>query len=215
MNSPELNNYVQYVSRSGIVKAKSVVFYDDGEITTFEVSGINEDFFLLAVFQNNIQRYGIGFENFDNINMLSFLNSNVVDLGSISDNSFLNSEQVVVMSYSNKYVSFQKDGFLPNKNQDVKNNEYLFLKDYCIDGLNNDPIINTFSVIFPNGGSLGETLFYGRLVFGVCRVTEPVLGTWFDMPINQYILFNNVEVSSLAGALIQGYRFNKIVGGVK
>nr|WP_314896774.1 hypothetical protein [uncultured Flavobacterium sp.] len=104
MNSPELNNYIQYVTRSGIVKAKSVTFQDNGLTTTFDVAGIIEDFFIFAVFQNNLQRFGIGFENFDNINMLSFINSSIVDLACVPTNSFLLSEQVVTMSYNNEYV---------------------------------------------------------------------------------------------------------------
>lgn len=104
MNSPQKNNYIQYVNQSGFVKTRNVIFVDNGETTTFDVGGINEDFFIFAVFQNNIQRFGIGFENFDNNDMLGFINTSVVDLGLVPSNAFLASEQVVTMSYNNAYV---------------------------------------------------------------------------------------------------------------
>ena len=105
MNSPELNNYIQYVTRKGVVKSKSVVFVDNGVSTVFKVTGINEDFFIFGVFQNNFKRSGIGFDNCDNVDMLGFVNSSVVDLTVIPFNSFFVSEQVINMSYNNSYVS--------------------------------------------------------------------------------------------------------------
>lgn len=133
MNTPEQNNYIQYVNRFGVIKTKSVVFSKGNENTTFEVSGINESFFILAVFQNNIKVNGVGFDNLENNDMLAFINSNLFDLSTIPSNAFLNSEQVVTMSYNNAYISS-----LSLNNSLSFCNEYLYIKsylDYYFDGI--------------------------------------------------------------------------------
>jgi len=114
MNSPLLNNYIQYLNLKGQVKTKSVTFVKNDTNTTFEVSGIIEEFFILAVFENNIKKSGIGFENIDNIDMLAFVNSNFFDVNLIPQNHFLPSEQVVVMSYNNEYNNTKSNVIFPD-----------------------------------------------------------------------------------------------------
>lgn len=136
MNTPEQNNYVQYVNLNGKVKTKSVVFQDNGENTTFQVKGIIEPFFILAVFQNNLKVVGVGFDDIENNDMLGFVNSNFVDLDTIPNNAFLESEQVVTMSYNNEYL---KRNLNPQPDpQEVKplvlrDNEYLYFQAYLDD----------------------------------------------------------------------------------
>lgn len=110
MNTVEKNNYVQYVNRNGIVKAKNVVFEDDGTTTRFTVDGIDEEFFIFAIYQNNIQRFCVGIDNLENTDMLGFINANVVDLSSIPSYAFLQSQTVVQFSYNNDYVQNYRFG---------------------------------------------------------------------------------------------------------
>lgn len=132
MNSPEKNNYVQYVNELGKIQTKPVLFLNDGVNTTFVVQGIQENFFILGVYENNIQRYGIGFDDIENNDMLAFINSNIIDLDCIPPNAFLNSEQVVTMSYNNDYVKQEKTGSSPQSSGSVqKTNERLFFEEYC------------------------------------------------------------------------------------
>ncbi|WP_026713654.1 hypothetical protein [Flavobacterium daejeonense] len=110
MNTEEKNNYVQYVNRHGIVKAKNVIFEDDGTTTRFTVDGIDEEFFIFAIYQNNIQRFCVGIDNLENTDMLGFINANMVDLSSIPPYAFLQSQTVVQFSYNNEYVQNYKFG---------------------------------------------------------------------------------------------------------
>ncbi|MBF2709247.1 hypothetical protein [Flavobacterium soyangense] len=110
MNNPAQNNYIQYLTNKDIIKTKEVVFFNNGVNTTFTVSGINEDFFILSVFQNNLRVLGVGFDDIENNDMLGFLNSDILDISLIPRNSFLSSQTVVTMSYNNKYVETQKLG---------------------------------------------------------------------------------------------------------
>jgi hypothetical protein len=133
MNSPDKNNYIQYVNEFNKVQTRPVTFVDDGENTRFVVQGIKENFFILAVFQNNIQVFGIGFDDIENNDMLSFLNSNIVDLDCIPNNAFLNAEQVVTMSYNNDYVKEQKNPQpdpQPTEHIPQRDNEYLYFNEY-------------------------------------------------------------------------------------
>lgn len=104
MDFPLTNNYIQYLTKKGIVKTKSVTFTKNYYETTFEVSGINEDFFILSVFENNVKKSGIAFQNIDNVDMLGFINSNFFDINLIPDNSFFPSEQIVVLTYNQEYL---------------------------------------------------------------------------------------------------------------
>ena len=113
MNTPEKNNYIQYVNKNGIVKAKNVVFENDGTTTRFTVSGIDEEFFIFAIYENNIQRFCVGIENLENTDMLGFINANVVDLSCIPEYSFLPPQTDVEFSYNNEYVRNNKFGESP------------------------------------------------------------------------------------------------------
>lgn len=132
MNNPQKNNYIQYVNERGKVQTRPVQFNDDGVNTTFVVQGIQENFFILGVYQNNIQIYGVGFDDIENNDMLAFLNSNIIDLDCIPNNAFLNAEQVVTMSYNNDYVKQQKnpqpdiEPIIPISQRD---NEYLYFNE--------------------------------------------------------------------------------------
>jgi hypothetical protein len=150
MNSPEKNNYIQYVNELGKVQTKPVQFVNDGENTRFIVQGIKESFFILGVYQNNIQVYGVGFDDIENNDMLAFINSNIIDLDCIPTNAFLNSEQVVTMSYNNDYVkNFQKPEAVPQQNPSgsesgsQKTNERLYFEEY----LKNQYPSKTFQIV--------------------------------------------------------------------
>lgn len=110
MNTPEKNNYIQYVNKNGIVKAKNVVFDKGEETTTFTVSGIDEEFFIFAIYENNIQRFCVGIENLENTDMLGFINSNMVDLSCIPEYAFLQPQTSVEFSYNNEYVENFRHG---------------------------------------------------------------------------------------------------------
>lgn len=212
MNIPELNNYIQYVTRKGIVKARSVVFQDNGETTTFDVNGINEDFFIFAVFQNNLQRYGIGFENFDNVNMLSFINSNMVDLACVPENSFLPSEQVVTMSYNNDYVkNFFNGGASsvpPNDSFLPKTNELLYLEAYAKENYTD----NAYQIIPFATFASGINLDRRNLYFCKFDNLYPVLIKIEDLNADalvqsdSYYIFTTVHSQNGNQLAIQGYK---------
>jgi hypothetical protein len=213
MNSPDKNNYIQYVNEFNKVQTKPVSFVDDGENTRFVVQGIKENFFILAVFQNNIQVFGIGFDDIENNDMLSFLNSNIVDLDCIPNNAFLNAEQVVTMSYNNDYVKEQKNP--PKELENPLNQMHpdeLYLYKLCKKGYPN----KTFTIVpFSFGwdldrniyNPLNNKLFYCKVVgsseFTVARVNNwglcndiPVATPFYWQPDSEQMLMFNQLLSS-------------------
>lgn len=125
MEFPLTNNYIQYLTKKGIVKTKSVTFTKNYFETTFEVSGINEDFFILSVFENNVKKSGLGFQNLDNPDMLGFINSNFFDINLIPDNSFFPAEQIVVLTYNQEYLRTASE-YVTSLNP-----EHAFLLSFC------------------------------------------------------------------------------------
>lgn len=125
MEFPQTNNYIQYLTKKGIVKTKSVIFVKNYYETTFEVSGINEEFFILSVFENNVKKSGIGFQNIDNVDMLGFINSNFFDINLIPDNSFFPSEQIVILTYNQEYIRTASDYV------NALNPDHAYLLNFC------------------------------------------------------------------------------------
>lgn len=173
MNSLQLNNYIQYLTRNGSVKTKSVVFVKNDTNTTFEIKGITEEYFILSVYENNIKKTGVGFDNIDNIDMLAFINSNFYDINTIPQSSFLSPEEKVILSYDNLYlkesnITFDlqkllkniisiptKGVILPNvHNSDVIGLSFLVDQDFC----------TVFSISINN---LGERLYSVKDYIGI------------------------------------------------
>lgn len=125
MDFPLTNNYIQYLTKKGIVKTKSVIFVKNYYETTFEVSGINEEFFILSVFENNVKKSGLGFQNIYNPDMLGFINSNFFDINLIPDNTFFPAEQIVVLSYNQEYLRTATDYV------NALNYEHAYLLNFC------------------------------------------------------------------------------------
>jgi hypothetical protein len=87
-------NYFQYIDSTYAVKVKEFAPSEGG----YKVEGIENDFFILAVFIDNVRVLGVEFNGLDDINMLSVVNdANIVDLNTISENSFL-------LAYTEFYV---------------------------------------------------------------------------------------------------------------
>ncbi len=95
MNS---NTYIQYLTRSGLVKTVEVERVEEAQFVKFTVSGIQEEFFLLNLFDNNKKIDGLTFDNVQNLQMLSFLNSDFQTVEVIPDNFYMNAFDVVVIS---------------------------------------------------------------------------------------------------------------------
>lgn len=131
MNDPSTSNYIQYVNDLGRIQTKSVLFEVGNHDTYFTVEGINEPFFILSVFENNLKKEGLGFVNLDNELMLSFINDSNVDLSNVPKTAFFNPLQKVVISYSQTYLktlTSSVDPLVPQLVRDVdykRPNEYL------------------------------------------------------------------------------------------
>lgn len=199
MNSPELNNYIQYVTRNGSVKTKSVVFVKNDINTTFEVKGIIEDYFILSVFENNIKKTGVGFENIDNNDMLAFINSNLFDINTIPQNSFLSPEEIVVMSYNNEYlnnlfnVTFPDIQKVENVAPDYK---YIFYRDFL---KSQNVLPNTVDLMLKQIILPANSIFESTLIsFDSVKITSLITSNYAT--INIYITddINNLKKHSIA-----------------
>lgn len=190
MNSPEQNNYIQYVNQFGVIKTKSVVFTKGLINTTFQVSGINESFFILAVFQNNIKVNGVGFDDLENNDMLAFINSNLFDLSTIPSNAFLNSEQVVTMSYNNEYIK-GLSSYVP-----LKTNELIYFESYLkVTHPNSTFIIQPFvqSYDLNTGISYDQTiLFYAKNYGAPVSIYNTASQIMVQSLSHEWLIFNSM-----------------------
>lgn len=189
MNNPLQNNYIQYATKLNIVKTKSVVFVDNGINTTFRVEGIIEEFFILAVFQNNVRILGVGFDDLENNDMLGFINSELTDLQLIPQNAFLASEQIVTMSYNNEYLKSLSNS-VPNSNSKNKHPQLLFLESY----IESDPNL--------------QAIIAGGVTYKINPIVKTVLAGAFLPPINTTLYFCNF---SLTGNHILDLGYTEII----
>lgn len=120
-------NYIQYINSHGAIKTKRVVRSVVGNKTKFTISGIQEKFFILSLFQNNIRVFGLELEGIENDDQLAFLNTDIFDLEFIPKFAYFNSETTLVFFVENDYVSLQSSALQFYQ----KTNEYLFFESYC------------------------------------------------------------------------------------
>jgi hypothetical protein len=117
-------NYVQYVTKSGIVKVKDVERQVDGNLIIFNLDSIPEDFFLLGLYADNKKLTGLTFQNVANLDMLAFLNSDFQTVELLPEIAFFSAYQFIAIAYD-----------LTNELQSTfqfqqKTNELVFLESY-------------------------------------------------------------------------------------
>lgn len=98
-------NYIQYLTKNGLIKTKQITSFDSGLRTVFLIDKIQEDFFILSLFENNIKITGLEFDSSENYDQLAFINSDIFDISSISSTNFFNEQTVVVLSYLNPSIN--------------------------------------------------------------------------------------------------------------
>nr|WP_315160313.1 hypothetical protein [uncultured Flavobacterium sp.] len=98
-------NYIQYLTKNGLIKTKQITSVDSGLRTVFLIDNIQEDFFILALFENNIKISGLEFDSSENLDQLAFINSDIFDISTISSTNFFNEQTVVVLSYLNPSIN--------------------------------------------------------------------------------------------------------------
>lgn len=98
-------NYIQYLTKNGLIKTKQITSVDSGLRTVFLINKIQEDFFILALFENNIKISGLEFDSSENLDQLAFINSDIFDISTISSTNFFNEQTVVVLSYLNPSIN--------------------------------------------------------------------------------------------------------------
>ncbi|MFV8389801.1 hypothetical protein [Flavobacterium sp. LB1P71] len=113
-------NFIQYLNENQQIKTLSVVSDPDNYDTSLEsfiVSGINESFFVLALFLDNVKQSSVDFVNNPNIEQLSVINDTFTDLGTINFNAYFAPQTVVKISIKKEYItrSFQKPIVYPYK----------------------------------------------------------------------------------------------------
>lgn len=190
MNIITKNNYVQYVTSTGNVKTKEVVLSLVGTNSVFTLEGILEEFFITSVFQNNCPVYGLGFENLENDDMLSFINSPLVDIGSLPKQAFLPPSAVVVLSYDNAYnKEFHYLGSSTLLNREKK----YVIKDLTESGL--------------FGGVIGESVISKYLIpantfkyVDLFRIEDLSMNVPMNYNDNQFLKLSVNNIDSLVGS---------------
>jgi hypothetical protein len=91
------HTYVQYVTKNGFVKVKQVERDVDGTNVFYNLDGINEEFFILGLYDLNKRVFGVTFANIQNLDMIAFLNSDFQTVELLPEISFLPPLQFVAM----------------------------------------------------------------------------------------------------------------------
>jgi hypothetical protein len=122
------NSYVQYITANGVIKVKEVERQVESNEIIYNLYGINEDFFILGVYDLNKRVLGVTFGNVENLEMIAFLNSDFQSVEALPKNSFFP---------PNTFVSIFKDtvnydiNFNPVLPQNYNCNELLYLDYFC------------------------------------------------------------------------------------
>ncbi|WP_310560621.1 hypothetical protein [Flavobacterium sp.] len=122
------NCYVQYINKTGRIKVKELERQVEASEIIYNLSGIDEDFFLLSLFDNNQRVLGLTFGNVQNLDMISFLNSDFQSVDALPEIAFLTANQYVsiVKDTTNYDINFQ---VIPPVTK-LYTNEELFLKQH-------------------------------------------------------------------------------------
>lgn len=95
MNS---DTYIQYATLNGNIRTIEVEREVVDTKIRFTVQGIQEDFFLLNLFDKNKKVEGLTFDNVQNLQMLSFLNSDFQTLEAIPEQFYFKAFDVIEIS---------------------------------------------------------------------------------------------------------------------
>lgn len=119
MNS---NTYIQYLTKGGQIKTIEVEKETVSENYKYTVQGIQEEFFLLNLFDNNKKVVGITFDNIQNLQMLAFLNSDFQTIEVIPEMFFINAFETVILSIQIPTV--------PNSNIEFPATQNVFVENF-------------------------------------------------------------------------------------
>ena len=167
-------NFIQYLNENNQIKTVGVLV-DAAEtnfaLSSFIVSGINENFFILSLFLDNVKQSSVDFPNSPNMEQISVINDTFTDLGTINLNSFFPSETVVKLSLRKELIvkGFQKPVIYPFKkpffkDQNIPLDQYLedeFLM-RCIISLDYNKTTNKMknSREYQNGKENNANMYY-------------------------------------------------------
>jgi hypothetical protein len=83
------NTYVQYVTKNGHIKVKELDRSVEANEIIYNLSGVQEDFFLLGLYDTNKRVLGLTFGNVQNLDMIAFLNSEFQSIDALPEMAFL------------------------------------------------------------------------------------------------------------------------------
>jgi len=93
-----MENYIQYLTQNNQVKTLECSLHlVEPDTVYLKVSNIKESFSIISVFYKNIKRYGVSYARGGNLESLSFINSNFVDVELVPVSSFENSESEIII----------------------------------------------------------------------------------------------------------------------
>lgn len=87
------NTYVQYITTKGHIKVKEVERQVEALEVIYMLSGIQEEFFLLGLYDLNKRVLGVTFGNVQNLEMIAFLNSDFQSVEALPETAFLPANQ--------------------------------------------------------------------------------------------------------------------------
>lgn len=205
--------YIQYINKNGTIKAVEVERQEVGQKVHYVLPTIQEQFFILTVFDNNKRVLGLGFVDVENLDMLAFLNSDFQSVDALPEIAFFNAYQEIILETD---LVFQNQNVSSFANRD---DAYLYfenlLKDwpdmYRIESRHN--LVNGVGT-FPQGAiallkhsnSKSDVFFRDPSSLSLFQV---VSGTYFitdrvqtieNTAINGYVAFNIGPKSSSEGA---------------
>ncbi len=122
------NTYIQYLNKNGNVKSVEVDRQVEGSLIIYTTPKINEDFFVLGLFEKNLRVFGLTFMNVQNLDNIAFLNSDFQSVDAIPEISFnlANTEIAIVKDTQNYDINFS----LPFNEKKLYTNEELFVTQF-------------------------------------------------------------------------------------
>lgn len=149
MTNTNPNTYIQYVNDNGHIKTVEVDRQIEGKEIIYTTPPIPENFFILSLFDLNQRVYGLTFANFQNLEALGFLNSELQTLEALPLTGYFsaNSEVSIVKDTQNYDLNFDKIDYTP------KSSEKYFFDELCKSIADN---LSTNYEIFPYTTGLGD-----------------------------------------------------------
>lgn len=214
------SNYIQYLTLQGQIKVYALAydFFDnitslDGEGNPYAINcvvrDISEPFYILNVFFDHKKQTGLIFDNVDNLDMLAYVNSDIVSVDAISENNFFPPNQMVLISkhFKNEFITTnQSTIYRPNIPYPIPSPSFnsSYISDIFTVEQKSSPTSNLYQYVglyaFSNIPSLSTNGFIKYLSNGVTQ-DGIIYFNWrgFFITVSQYTQFGRTTPNTGLG----------------